>query len=75
MREWGQKEEISIFFDRNINSGKLIGMFLTISGSREMPQKGTKKSSHKKHKKRKRERVQSSSFSLPAWSPRPQPKG
>jgi hypothetical protein len=42
MQDWRQKEEISIFFDRNINSGKLIGMFLTNSGSREMPQKGTK---------------------------------
>jgi hypothetical protein len=42
MRDLSQKEDISIFFDRNIRSGRVIGMFLTISGSRGMPQKGTK---------------------------------
>jgi len=42
MLDWAEKEEISIFFDRNIRTGRVIGMFLTIFGSREMPQKGTK---------------------------------
>jgi len=38
----GENEEISIFFDRNFQSGRFIEMILTISGSRKMPQKGTK---------------------------------
>jgi len=43
MRDLGEKEEISILFDRNLLREGFIGKFVTISGSRKMPQKGRKK--------------------------------